>query len=223
MIVRPAYSCSQRGVGRRYSSLLRHSLAVCLALLAASPILTVGTIASADPEWQSVRSTSDGIVVSRRPGRTSGFYELRFEARSLLPPDRFEASVWESFQVARPPVRRRDFLVRQPDEIVFHDQIKVAVVSDREYTMRIVRERQGEVLRLSFGTRPELGPPPADGYVTIPIVRGTWEFHQEGSGTAVVYTLYSEPGGSVPAFLVRAAQQDEALEDVRHALKDASR
>lgn len=186
-------------------------------------VLTAPGASTARQDWEPVKTSGDGIEVSRRPGRTSGFYELRFVARAEVPPDRFEARVWQGFQTARKPVQQRDFLVRKPAELVFHDRIHVSVVSDREYTMRILRERAGDVLRMSFRTAPELGPPPTEGYVTLPLVEGLWEFHPDGSGTRVVYTVYSEPGGSIAAWLVRGAQQDEALEDFRHALKEAGR
>jgi hypothetical protein len=187
-------------------------------VLVTGACLVASVAALADDAWQAVKTTSEGIALSRRPGRTSGFHDLRLEARSSANPERLATRVWGTFLEARPPVRQRDFLVRGSDEIVFHDHIKVSVVSDREYTLRIRHLRDGDVHRLVFGTAPELGPPPTDGFVTIPIVQGAWEFRPDGTGVAITYTVYSEPGGSVPAFLVRGAQVDEALENMRHAL-----
>lgn len=190
-------------------------LAVLLATL-------VPATALGESAFAPLRTTKDGIAVARRPGRTDGFHELRLTARSPVPPDRLEDFVWSSFRRARPPVTQRDILSRGTREIVFHDRVSTPVVSDREYTMRIRRVGDGPVLRLVFGTAPELAPPATPGFVTLPIVRGEWTFTPDGDGTAVSYTVYSEPGGSIPAFVVRGALIDEALDDFRWVLKHAA-
>ena len=115
---------------------------------------------------------------------------------------------------------QRRFIVRSDEEVVFYDQLKISVVSDRDYTMWIRRTPGDGVDRITFQTAPELGPPPDPDHVRIPIVQGAWEFRPDGTGTQITYTVYSEPGGAVPAFVVRGAQVDEALENVRHLLKD---
>lgn len=191
-------------------------------VLAALVATLVPAAALAEPAFAPLRTTRDGIAVSRRPGRTDGFHELRLTARSPVPPDRLEAFVWSSFLRARPPVTRRDFLARRADEIVFHDRVSTPVVSDREYTMRIRRVGDGRTLRLVFGTAPELGPPPTPGFVTLPIVRGEWAFAPDGDGSAVTYTVYSEPGGSIPAFVVRGTLVDEAIDDFRWVMAHAA-
>ena len=191
-----------------------------LFALAVAAALAVCAPARADRPWESVRTTSDGLHLSRRPGRTSGFYTLRLELRSPLPPARLADSLWKSFFVARPPVQQRRFILRAAEEVVFYDQMKVSVVSDRDYTMRIRRTSDDGAERIVFQTAPELGPPPDPDFVRIPIVEGAWEFRPDGTGTQITYTVYSEPGGSVPAFMVRGAQVDEALENVRFLLKD---
>jgi len=194
-----------------------------LALAFLAGLLLLPCPATADEAWKPVKTTRDGIAISRRPGRTSGFHEVRFQARHPAAPQRLADFVWDGFSQAHPPVQQRDFVVRQPGEIVFHDRVHAPVVSDREYTMRIVRERDGDVLRLVFRTAPELGPPPTPGLVTLPIAQGQWEFRPDATGTAVTYTVYSEPGGGVPAFLVRGTQVDEALDDFRRTLDEARR
>lgn len=181
--------------------------------------MSTGASALADEVWESVRTTNDGIRVSRRPGRTSGFYILRFEARSSVAAGRLAESLWSSFLEARPPVQRRRLIVNGAGEIVFYDQLKVALVSDRDYTMRIRRLAEAGIERMTFQTVSELGPPPDPSYVRIPVVQGSWELRPDGEGSNITYTVYSEPGGAVPAFMVRSAQVDEALENVRHLLR----
>jgi hypothetical protein len=39
-----------------------------------------------------------------------------------------------------------------------------------------------------------------------------------GGGSALTYVCYSEPGGSVPAFMVRGGQQDKIVEAVERML-----
>jgi hypothetical protein len=50
--------------------------------------------------------------------------------------------------------------------------------------------------------------------VRLPKVTGSWRAEPDpAGGVNLTYRCYSEPGGSVPAFLVRGAQQDSLLKE----------
>ncbi|HEX8952443.1 MAG TPA: hypothetical protein VF945_11390, partial [Polyangia bacterium] len=70
----------------------------------------------------------------------------------------------------------------------------------------------------------ELGPPPASGYVRLPLVRGSWHIEPApDGGSNIAYRCYSEPGGAIPAFLVRGAQQDSTLDEFERVLTRVGR
>jgi hypothetical protein len=108
-------------------------------------------------------------------------------------------------------------LRKTDNDIVIHDEIKTPVVSDREVTMRLERYSQ-PTLGMRFETRNDLGPPPNPKRVQLPVVRGAWRVEPAGTGSRLVYTCYSEPGGSVPAWMVRGAQQDQIVRDIERQL-----
>ncbi len=172
--------------------------------------------------FKELRRTKDGITISRKPGRTKGFYVTRFDTKSPVAPDQLVERLWESFFTYQPPVQERRFFKRESREIVFYDRVKTPVVSDRDYTMRIRRVDSEGALRIEFQTTTEFGPPVDPGYVRMPLVKGFWQVTPDPAGGSVVqYQVYSEPGGSIPAMIVRDAQVNEALGDFRRSLEDA--
>jgi hypothetical protein len=113
---------------------------------------------------------------------------------------------------------------RGADELVVYDQIHAAVVSDRDVTIRIRKVAEGSAFELQFESTSELGPPPAAGYVRLPMVRGSWRIEPAAEGGSnIAYRCYSEPGGAIPAFLVRGAQQDSTLDEFERVLTRVGR
>ncbi len=149
----------------------------------------------------------------------SRFNEYRAVLAVAMSPADMARAVWSAITESIPPtVRKRTVISRANDEIVIYDQIRTPVVSDRDVTIRIRRVVSGDDIEIRFESANELGPPPASGYVRLPVVRGKWTLLPATSGTRVIYECYSEPGGSIPAFLVRGAQQSEVAKDVERVL-----
>ena len=172
--------------------------------------------------FRELRRTKDGIVISSRPGRSKGFFVTRFDTRSKQAPASLAERLWKGFLKHEPPVVERRFIKRDKDELVFYDKVRTPVVSDRDYTMRITRTVDAGVHRIRFRTAPEFDPPPDPKYVRMPLVEGFWEVSPSADGGSVVrYEVYSEPGGSVPAFIIKEPQVNEALKDFRRAIGDS--
>jgi len=195
------------------------SLAVFVAIALHSPVLS----AEDGDGFRRVKCTKDGITVSRREGRSKGFFINRIESGSPHPPAALAQGLWKVFENAYPPVFERKFISRSENEIVFHDKVKTPVVSDRDYTLRARRFVDGDAYRIVFETAPGSGPPPLEGYVRMPMVRGGWRIVSDGAGGSLVrYEVYTEPGGLVPALLVRDPLTEDAVGYVRRCLKDAA-
>jgi hypothetical protein len=192
-------------------------LVALAGLLALSPL-------HAEEPWKP-HTTKDGLAMERRAVSDSKYFEYRIRTESPAPPKAVLQGMWSGLGEDLPPsVTKRTFLSRAENEVVVYDQIKTPVVSDRDVAIRIrrlVHEDTG-VMEVQFETVNQLAPPPDSKYVRIPMVRGGWIIAPNGSGgSTLTYVCYSEPGGSIPAFLVRGAQQDQVFVDVKRILRRA--
>ena len=181
------------------------------------PGLSVGAESDGFKEF---RKTKDGITVSRKAGPTKGFNITRFAAPSPVAPAALCDSLWRSFFKHQAPVAERKFIRKEADELVFHDKVKTPVVSDRDYIMKITRKASSDGCVIDFHTANEMGPPPDEGYVRMPLVEGHRFRGCRRDQRGQVPGL-REPGGSVPALIIKEPQVKEALSDFRRSLKEA--
>ena len=186
-------------------------------------LMLLGGVAAADEAWE-VTSSKDGVTVSKRKVSGSKYYEYQLVATAPVPPATFQDKVWKGVLDDAPPsVQKREVIRKSETEMVVYDHIHAKVVSDREVVLRLVRWSEGGVYYMSFDTANELGPLPDGKCVRLPSVHGKWSISADGGGSKLVYRCYSEPGGSVPAFLVRGAQQDQIMVDYKRALARTAR
>ncbi len=184
--------------------------------------------AHADEPWvQVARADREGVTLDRRAIPGSKYYEYRAQAVTPASPEAVLRAIWDGVRGQLPPsVKQRTMISTSASELVFYDQLKTKVISDRDFTIRMTQEHepQSGIIRVPFGTMNHLGPPPAPGYVRVPTIRGNWIITPEpvAAGeppkTRLTYLCYSEPGGSIPAFMVRGAQQEQVLVDMHRAL-----
>jgi len=145
------------------------------------------------------------------------FYEHRAVVDLAgVAPARAADQIWRALRGGdMDSLKHREILAERPDELVIYDQIRTPVVSDRDYTIVVKRRNVGARVWFQCETANDRGPPPAPGYVRIPVIAAGWYVEPDGrGGTRLGHFAYSEPGGAVPAFLVRGAQADRSLSDV---------
>ncbi len=168
-------------------------------------------------------ASRDGWTLERRSVPGSSYYEYRAVVRVAVPPERAADEVWRSILDGdMEALARRQILRAAHDELLIYDQIRTPIVSDRDYTIRVQRSFDAQCGRTQFRCRSanELGPPPTRGHVRIPMIAAGWMTEPDGAGgTRLTYYAFSEPGGSIPAFLVRGAQQDRSVADVARMLR----
>jgi hypothetical protein len=182
-------------------------------LLVLLAVLCVGLSAHADGPWQHMKTAKD-VRYEKRTVDGSKFLEYRATWFVAREPRALLQTIWEHLEKLRGPhVAARQVLRRGASELVTHDYIKTPIVSDREVTLRFEKNDEAPYL-LRYTARNELGPPPAPKRVVLPVVRGGWRITPAPGGSEVIYDCYSEPGGSVPAWMVRGAQQDQLMDDV---------
>jgi hypothetical protein len=195
------------------------------AILALFGSLVVGARGvHADDGWR-VMHERNGITLERRSVEGSRYYEYRVRAHTTVAPAVAVERIWSGIGDERSPtVKHRTVVRRAADELVVYDQIHAAVVSDRDVIIRIRKVTEGSAFELQFESTSELGPPPAAGYVRLPMVRGSWRIEPAAEGGSnIAYRCYSEPGGAIPAFLVRGAQQDSTLDEFERVLTRVGR
>jgi hypothetical protein len=170
-----------------------------------------------DAGW-TVHSTKGPVTLERRKVPGSKFYEHRAVLDLPVDLDHAASEIWAALRGSdMENLKRRQILKDTPDELVIYDQISTPVVSDRDYTILVRRIYDPAKRRTQFRceTRNDLGPPPAPGYVRIPYLSAGWQVEPApNGGTRLSHFAYSDPGGSIAAFVVRGPQADRSLADV---------
>jgi hypothetical protein len=183
------------------------------------------SVAGADAAWHSDGKV-DGVWVERRDVPGSSFDEIRLTALSSLPlpalcdaiyPKEFNGKLEGRF-------KKRELLRETETERWTYEQISVAVVSDRDYVMHAKLDQPAATGRceISFETDNRGARPPAPGFVRIPVIRGHWSLAPMDDGKVrVSYSVFSDPGGGVPAFLASGGQKKAAVEFLKTILSRA--
>jgi hypothetical protein len=198
-------------------------LIVWAALVAAMPL---ASLAAAETPWNWIKERN-GFTLEKRPVDGSKYYEYRARTHSTVAPPVVVERIWRGIGDERSPtLKRRTVVRRTEDEMVVYDQIRAVVVSDRDVTIRIrrVADARTGAFEIQFESTPELGPPPAAGYVRLTMVRGEWRIEPDrAGGSNIAYRVYSEPGGTIPAFMVRGAQQDSVFDEFERVMARVGR
>ncbi len=168
--------------------------------------------------WVTFKKTGSAEY-ERRAVPGSRYYEYRGRALVALPLPALTTLIWAAITDHTPAtVQRRVVLAHSDDEFVVYDQIHVPVIRDRDVAIRIHKTVSANATTIAFANANELAPPSTNGRVRLPVVRGAWRLTTATGGTLLEYSCYSEPGGSVPAFVVRGSQADEIVLDVERIL-----
>lgn len=202
---------------RAYGRLVARALSVCV-------VLGWAAWASAGEPWKTY-AVRDGVTYEKRAVADSKFLEYRASGVVDRDVPTLLAGIWRAITETLPPaITRRTVLSRSDTELVVHDEIRTPVVSDRDVVIRMRKVATADgAQEIRFEALDGVGPPPDRKHVRVRVVRGKWRVEPAPGGTRVTYLCYSEPGGSIPAFLVRGAQQDQVIHDVERVLGDVRR
>lgn len=174
--------------------------------------------------WKSLETGA--ISVDSRPIKDSVYFEYRAIAETDASVDTLCTAIfeWGTKGSDSTSVKLSKILRDGDDERVVYSQIEQPVVSNRDYAMTVVRKRDASgTCRIRFRATNEFAPPLDKGVVRMNALWGSWTFEALESGKSkVTYTLFSDPGGSVPAFLVHGPQRSAAKESVVKGLQKAA-
>jgi hypothetical protein len=205
---------------------VRHGLAmVALRVLVAAsvPLLLLAGTARAQ-EWQQLR-VEGGLTLSKRVVAGERFPELRVQATTALPGVKLTSYLLGSYIDQADPGISRKLVERTAESAEWTDLIKTPIISDRCATTRLSLRREensggATVEFVSRGVWPT--GKPSTGCVPLRS-HGSWSFQPVAGGTRVTYTIFADPGGTVPSFLVRGALEDDALKRVARVLGAAGK
>lgn len=171
--------------------------------------------------WEKV-SDSDGLLLERRAVATSSSPEYRITATTSVPVEALCDRVfeWGTRGTDVPGLKARRELSATADERVVYDQFDAPIVSNRDYAVTVRRARGPDgVCRIRFWATNEKAPEKLDGWVRLDQLWGSWTFTAREGHTELVYTQFSDPGGSIPALFANGSQRDRAVQSVRIAIE----
>jgi hypothetical protein len=94
-----------------------------------------------------------------------------------------------------------------------YNRIAMPIIQDRDYTLRVELTRddleQGGEFEQRWELDEELGPAPRRGITRMLHNRGSWTLTADGERTRYLYSIETDPGGSVPRWMVHRANQGE--------------
>ncbi len=183
--------------------------------------------ARAQDEWRLLRD-SDGVRVFERGDAARALPELRGEVEIDAPLVRVLAVIEDvSGQTRWMHTCIESRLLRRASEttlLVYNRTGAPWPVSDRDAVLRTTIGPRGSTSALvRFGTVEDAAAPPIAGVVRMPKLAGRFALDAlSPARTRVVYTLDIDPGGSLPAWLVRRTARDLPFETLRGLRREAT-
>jgi hypothetical protein len=207
------------------------------AVLAVALWLAVA-VATAAEEWTTVHRTDD-LVIEARPQPGSPVKVLRAEGRIASPPSAVWGVVADVERSAEfiPYVKKSAVLSREgPGVTVAYQRLSFGAirflgVDDRDYVIRMVDEVGNAaagraVVRRRWTIADVPGPAVEGDVVRLKVNQGSWYLEptagEPGADTIAVYCLFTDPGGSLPAWVVNRANQT-GIPDLFRAIRETAR
>jgi hypothetical protein len=175
-------------------------------LIAAQPEATPG-------EWK-LASRTDDVTLYRRLHPETGLYETKAVGEIAAPTRLVHAVIddVESYSQFMPYTAECRVLKRESDLVITYQRISAPLVSDRDYTLRIRTVSKAVAQGTSYLSHWEidntLGPPEKRGVVRVRLCEGGWLLEPLGpNATRATYTVYTDSGGVIPAFIKNTGSQ----------------
>ncbi len=180
------------------------------------------------PAWKLV-TTTQGVQVFNRPAPESDLRQAKAIAVLDAPLDVVLGVITdlENYKDFMPYTAVSRVMHREDDAVWFFTVLKLPFVGDRYYTIKLVShppEKPGDPFRVAWTLAQEhLGEPEGDDLVATPLNEGYWELLAVGERRVrVTYYVYTDPGGSLPAFIANIAQK-QSVPKVIFAVRDRAR
>jgi hypothetical protein len=190
--------------------------------VAGSLILSGALALGADQSLKSI-DPNDGWKFATKSNDVAIYYRVRagsplkeFKALGGIdaPSDAVHAVIddIESYPSFMPYTAECRLIKRDGDSIITYQRLSPKICEDRDYTLRISKKSwpaAGGVAYLNRWTPAnEFGPPEKKGVVRVKTCEGGWLLEPDGANkTHATYSVYTDTGGAIPAFLANHASQ----------------
>lgn len=204
---------------------------VTLVALAIPGVLATEAPNSKEAEsgWKLATETREVIIYSREHGNSS---LKEFKAVGLIeaPAPAVHAVIDDvpNYPNFMPFTVECRVIKRENDALVSYQRISPKLLADRDYTLRVWSKSwptaDGTAYLNKWSQANDLGPPEKKGIVRVKVCDGAWLLEPEGADkTRATYTVYTDSGGTIPAFLANRASQtaiSRLFAAVRKQVKD---
>jgi hypothetical protein len=162
-------------------------------------------------------STQQGVAVFKHS--SSG--DLRYAAEGLFDasPARLMAALLDYDRQARimPRLAKSQILAHGPRWLVVYQRLKLPVVNDRDYVLRVTWGHDAGTVWLRYQATDQAGPPKRWGVVRVQRHQGGWQFRQDSQGkTLARYEVMLDLAGWVPRWMVRSQTVKELAATFRN-------
>ncbi len=172
-----------------------------------------GAPGAATGEWKLI-SKNDNVALYRRPRAGPGHYESKAIGEIAAPARVVHAVIddVDSYAKFMPYTVECRVLKRESDSVLTYQRISAPFVSDRDYTLRVrtsSKTVEGGTSYLSrWETENTLGPAEKRGVVRVKLCEGGWLLEPLCPNvTRATYTVYTDSGAAIPAFIKNAGSQ----------------
>jgi hypothetical protein len=164
-----------------------------------------------------------GYTLSQREVKGSPYLENRVEITTRHSTAELCEAIfeWGTREGGGPGVTSHRVLVDGDTRRVVYTQVSQPVVSNRDFALTVAREQLDEGrCRIRFRTTNDQAPPKPDGFVRMEKLWGEWLAEPlEKGGAKLTHTMFSDPGGAVPPFLVHGVQRSSTRDSALRAVE----
>ena len=188
---------------------------VHLALLLASVrvLLAAEPLPREDEGWKVVNNSSALMLYSRvRAGSSLKEYKAIGGVDAPTTAVHQVLNDVDSYPVFMPFVTECRIVKREGNATFTYQRLSPKICSDRDYTLRIDQKSWSSGGGMAFLNRwqpaNEVGPPQKKGVLRVSLCEGSWLLEPTADKrTRATYTVFTDSGGSLPAFIFNAANE----------------
>ncbi len=172
--------------------------------------------------WEVV--SIDGPKVVERRARGDGFLEIRVSTVTEVPALQVANAFWLRRTPASKAIKKYDLILQDETQKIIYQQLKMPIVKDRDYTVRVERyvDEASGLYQFNSKCRSDLGPPPNDDHVRVVDCAAQYSVERATDGkTHVTYTAFANAGGRLPIWIVNALAPKAAADVLDKMIEEA--
>lgn len=192
-----------------------------------APIL----LAAAPGKWE-VAAKTDGITVYTRERKGSDLSEVKAIGMIKAPPEKVWKAVrdYENYDKQMPYTEESKILSRDEGDktILFYSIVNAPLVDRRDYVIKLLDQSEWKdgrgFFKVTWSAASHPSRPESEDLVRVKVNDGYWliEPRDGGKSSFATYYVFTDPGGSLPRFIVNKANES-AVPNVFRAVRKAAK